>query len=301
MTADTDTRICVFGEVLFDHFPDGSRVLGGAPFNVAWHLQAMGQSPYFISRVGNDDPGEAVYDAMRRWGMQVDGLQRDTHLPTGQVQVSLLEGDPQYTIVENCAYDAIETPTLRQCGLLYHGSLAARSTRSAATLDYLRGIQPDRVFIDVNLRPPWWNRKQLLDLLRGAHWVKLNHDELCQLDESGAPERDRARHFIKLYDLEGVVVTHGAKGAEIVLADGERMAVAPQMDVQVVDTVGAGDAFSAVMIIGLVQQWPPALILQRAQEFAAAIVGRRGATVSDRGFYSGFLRDWGLRGPSEEN
>lgn len=293
----TDKGICVFGEVLFDHFPDGTRVLGGAPFNVAWHLQAMGHSPYFVSRVGRDAEGEAVREAMRDWGMELTGLQTDTRRPTGLVRVSLAGGEPRYDIVEDCAYDAIDMPALERCGLLYHGSLAVRSARSAGALQGLRELTPELIFIDVNLRPPWWQRSQLENMLHGAHWVKMNHDELCELQGSGAANPDAAREFIEGYGLRGVVVTHGAKGAEIVLADGERVFVESESHSEVIDTVGAGDAFASVMILGLARDWAPELTLERAQQFAAAIVGRRGATVADRGFYREFLEEWGLSDP----
>lgn len=292
-----DNGICVFGEVLFDHFPDGSRVLGGAPFNVAWHLQAMGHSPYFISRVGRDAEGETVREAMRDWGMQLTGLQTDRHRATGLVRVSLVEGEPRYDIVEDCAYDAIDMPALERCGLLYHGSLAARSAASASALQRLRKLDPALIFIDVNLRPPWWQRSRLEDMLNGAHWVKLNDDELVKLQGSDVSASDRAREFMAHYGLQGLVVTHGAAGAEILLADGERVYVETEAGVDVVDTVGAGDAFAAVMIVGLAAHWPAALILERAQRFAAAIVGRRGATVADRAFYREFLEEWGLADP----
>ena len=101
-------RPCIFGEVLFDHFPDGTRVLGGAPFNVAWHLQAFGRRPRFISRVGRDPEGEAVREAMRTWGMDTTGLQTDPRQPTGRVSVLFDDGEPSYDIVHPCAYDAIE-------------------------------------------------------------------------------------------------------------------------------------------------------------------------------------------------
>lgn len=84
----TCERICLFGEVLFDHFPDGKQVLGGAPFNVAWHLQALGQAPLFISRVGTDPEGEQIRRSMDDWGMDLGGLQTDPALPTGRVSVS---------------------------------------------------------------------------------------------------------------------------------------------------------------------------------------------------------------------
>ena len=107
------SQVCVFGEVLFDHFPDGSRVLGGAPFNVAWHLQAFGQSPAFISRIGNDPEGDTIRRAMQAWGMRTDSLQIDTKHPTGRVMVELVDGEPAYDIVRPSAWDAIEAQDRR--------------------------------------------------------------------------------------------------------------------------------------------------------------------------------------------
>jgi fructokinase len=293
MSEQTGAAICVFGEVLFDHFPDGARVLGGAPFNVAWHLQALGFAPRFVSRVGEDDEGEQVRAAMRSWGMDTGGLQTDPVRPTGRVTVRLEDGEPHYDIVDNCAWDAIEAPAGASPGLLYHGSLASRSARSSDALDRLRQTA-EGVFLDVNLRPPWWHRPRLLELVRGARWVKVNRDELEQLAPEFADGTDPALAMLECCGLAGLVVTRGAEGAEVLLAGGERCEAAPERGDRVVDTVGAGDAFSAVFIAGLLSDWPAQLTLTRAQRFAAAIVGQRGATVSDRGFYREFLRDWDL-------
>lgn len=287
-------RLCIFGEVLFDHFPDGKRVLGGAPFNVAWHLQAFGQSPCFISRVGDDPQGEAVRNAMRDWGMDTGGLQTDAQLPTGRVSVQFVDGEPRYNIVEPCAYDVIEAVPggAKDCRLLYHGSLALRDEISRRSAEGLRGCRPDTVFVDVNLRSPWWRREQVLDMVRHAHWVKLNADELDLLAPSAA---GGAEGFLVEHALQGLVLTHGSQGAEVITAAGERFDVRPQADVEVVDTVGAGDAFASVIILGLVNDWPLDLTLQRAQAFASRVVGQRGATVTDPGFYHRFIDDWKLQ------
>jgi len=293
--ADTlKTGLCIFGEVLFDHFPDGSRVLGGAPFNVAWHLQAMGHDPFFVSRVGRDPEGDSVRDAMRRWGMQTAGLQMDPKRPTGQVQVSFEDGEPSYDIVENCAYDAIEPTELKARDLLYHGSLAARADRSAHALRALRRASTARVFIDVNLRPPWWQRSQLVELLQGAHWVKMNLYELSVLSDPETASKDRASAFLKNHELECLIITRGSEGAEMLHSDGTHIFAEPERGVEVVDTVGAGDAFAAILIMGFSRQWPHSVTLRRAQQFAGAVVGRRGATVADKRFYREFLRGWGI-------
>jgi len=289
----SDQRLCIFGEVLFDHFPDGARVLGGAPFNVAWHLQAFGQTPRFISRVGHDPEGDAVRTAMRDWGMDTGGLQADPGRPTGRVSVSFSDGEPEYDIVEQCAYDAIELKAADvSCRLLYHGSLALREPASRHTAQQLRESGPEIVFVDVNLRSPWWQRTQVLEMLNGADWVKLNNAELELLHPTTEPGPAQAAAFLAMHGLQGLVLTHGSAGAEVITADGGRFTVSPAAELEVVDTVGAGDAFSSVMILGLTNDWPLDLTLQRAQDFASRLVGRRGATVADRAFYTTFINDW---------
>jgi fructokinase len=291
----SEKGLYIYGEVLFDHFPDGSRVLGGAPFNVAWHLQAFGQAPRLISRVGADPEGALVRAAMRDWGLSSSALQTDAVHPTGQVAVSFQDGEPSYNIVPDCAYDHIEEVSLPECDLLYHGTLAARFPTSADTLRQLRTSHPRLVFVDVNLRSPWWREALTKEFLQGADWVKLNSDELALLTGTTASS-ETARDFLHHYQLQGLLVTLGAKGADVFLADDQRLTVAPSPDIELVDTVGAGDAFTAVMLLGLQNDWPMPLALERAQQFAAAIVGRRGATVSEPDFYRVFSQDWQLDG-----
>lgn len=288
-------RLCIFGEVLFDHFPDGKSVLGGAPFNVAWHLQAFGQAPNFISRVGDDAEGEAVRTAMQNWGMDTGSLQIDRQHPTGKVTVAFVDGEPNYDIVRPCAYDAIEAPAqMTDCGLLYHGSLALRDTASQKALKRLMACRPKTVFIDVNLRAPWYQLQQVSDMLHTANWVKLNNDELNLLYPASKSRLPRAADFLSEYGLSGLVVTRGAEGAELITDNGEHFTVKPEKDIEVVDTVGAGDAFASVIILGLNNDWPLDITLQRAQLFASKLVGNRGATVSDAAFYQNFINQWGL-------
>lgn len=291
-----ETQIVIFGEVLFDHFPDGSRVLGGAPFNVAWHLQAFGHAPLFVSRVGDDPEGEEIRLAMRDWGMDLSGLQTDPSLPTGRVNVALADGEPIFDIMQPVAFDAIADDALDGLApaLLYHGTLAARDSGSRSTLLQLREKQPRKVFIDVNLRPPWWQHEAIRGWLRGAHWVKLSGEELREFATGAGSEAMSAADFLEMHALEGVILTHGARGAEAVVTGEERYHVEPRQGITVVDTVGAGDAFASIMILGLTRNWPTGLTLERAQAFASALCGRRGATVVDRAFYRAFSQDWRL-------
>jgi fructokinase len=290
----SDGRIVVFGEVLFDHFPDGSRVLGGAPFNVAWHLQAFGLAPLLLSRVGNDPEGAEIRDAMRDWGMDLAGLQTDPDLPTGRVSVALVNGEPSFDIVHPAAFDAIEVPDDHggPPALLYHGTVAARDRVSRRSLQNLRANGPGAVFIDVNLRAPWWRRETAVQWLDGAHWAKLSGDELKALGPGLQNGEQASADFRARHRLQGLVLTHGERGAEILEAGGARYRVEPETGNSVIDTVGAGDAFAAVMIVGLVREWPTDVALRRAQEFASAMCGRRGATVPEKGFYRAFTDAW---------
>ncbi len=296
----TSDRPCIFGEVLYDHFPDGTRVLGGAPFNVAWHLQAFGARPLLISRVGDDAEGEAIRAAMKGWGMDLRALQTDPERPTGRVSVSFHDDEPAYDIVANCAYDAIEAAAVAttlvdtSCRFLYHGSLALRTEASRGALRELAAATHLFRFVDVNLRSPWWSREQVVKSLGRARWAKLNEDELTLLAigvDGTAPDPAR---FLRELALEGLLVTRGAAGAELHTADNEVLRVRPDRTGQRVDTVGAGDAFAAVMLLGLMRQWPLDRTLRRAQEFASRVVGHRGATVSDPGFYKPLIDQWGL-------
>jgi fructokinase len=240
--------------------------------------------------VGADAEGGAVYEAMQRWGMSTDFLQTDPDLPTGRVTVSLDSGEPRFAIEEPSAWDAIAAePQPPAFTLFYHGTLAMRGSSAGAAADIIRAGRPDIIFLDVNLRPPWWQRHRVEDLLGQAHWVKLNGAELEELH--GQPD---AESFMRAHAIEGLVLTRGADGAEIITAGGEHALARPAGDVTVVDTVGAGDAFASVIILGLINSWPLQQSAARAQDFATAIVGNRGATVTDPDFYHAFLDAWAV-------
>jgi fructokinase len=297
MSSDKQSRPVIFGEVLFDIFPDGSEVMGGAPFNVAWHLRAFGINPLFISRVGDDALGHAIRDAMRQWAMDPSGLQTDASRPTGTVKVDLHAGEPSFDIKAERAYDHIDAdllPNVSGRPLLYHGSLALRASPSRAALAALKERSVPRPFVDVNLRAPWWERESVLGLLEGASWVKINADELGTLVPEAAGPPDKARILSERFGLRGVFVTQGAAGAFALTPGGDILRVAPTADVPVVDAVGAGDAFASVLILALHEGWPLEQGLERAQSFASAMVGQRGATVTDPAFYRPFVDAWGL-------
>ena len=288
------SRLVIFGEVLFDCFPDGTRVLGGAPFNVAWHCQAFGLRPLFISRVGNDPLGQEVRSAMHNWGMDVSGLQRDSAHATGIVDVSFNDGEPAYEIVENSAWDYIDhqaTPKIDKHCVLYHGSLALRNSVAANSLADLKQQCSRSIFIDVNLRQPWWDQSLIQNIIQSGQSIKLNVEELALIVPQQADVESRVEFLLANTSVKLVVVTRGADGA-IAATQDERCSVQPVAISHVVDTVGAGDAFSSVLLLGLYKAWSLQEILNRAQQFASAVVEQRGATTQDKTFYEPFIEAW---------
>jgi len=236
------TRPIIYGEVLFDHFPDGISVLGGAPFNVAWHLRGLGEQPLFIGCVGDDETGRRVRLAMSDWGMDIAGLQTDFGHPTGSVRVEYLNGEPAYAILPDQAYDFIQTralPDLADVGLLYHGSLALRQPPSRAALDALISRVDIPVFFDVNLRSPWWRQA---DISYSGKPCGLGQAEpgrrggYCH--RPLATSKRRTREFIDIHELRGLVLTHGKAGAQVLTAEGSCYQVRPAPGGLVVDTVG---------------------------------------------------------------
>lgn len=294
-------RPVVYGEVLFDRFEDGSAILGGAPFNVAWHLQGFGLNPLFISRVGDDAAAAQIRATMRAWGMDVMGLQTDPDHPTGAVEVALQNGQPSYTILPEQAYDFIDAgealsslADIDAC-LLYHGTLIARSAASRQTLHTCVESSAAPVFVDINLRAPWWDRASLEGSLHSARWVKLNNEELAEIEGHPALSDqaliESARRLCSERDFNLVIVTQGEHGASFVSRD-EVITDRPAPVQHLVDTVGAGDAFASVCIYGLIEQWPRAVILRRALDFAARICEIRGATVADPDLYRTQKENW---------
>ncbi len=282
----------IIGEVLFDRFDDGRSILGGAPFNVAWNLRGLGLQPTLVSAVGDDADGKLIRERMADWNMDMRGLQIANGQRTGTVQVTLKQAQPSYDIVYPCAYDFIEPPAfaaaLQQFSLLYCGSLAWRGERSRATIESLLTTSSVPHFVDINIREPWFDRAWLPTFLTAADYVKLNDEELSEL--TGLPCATAAQigaAVAKLTDQYGAAVyfvTCGAEGAYAV-SDAAITFAAAGAPQTMVDTVGAGDAFAAATIDGILRGLPYQQVLDRAVTFAARICGLRGATTTDANVY----------------
>ena len=295
------SRPLVFGEVLFDEFEDGSAILGGAPFNVAWHLQGFGLKPLFVSKIGHDQRGQKILDTMQQWKMDTSGVQLDDTHPTGKVTIKLKQGQHTFNILPDQAYDNIDNSALSHIDastpstLLYHGSLALRNKVSQQTFDDLRTKSSSPVFVDINLRNPWWTNEIIQSSLNNATWAKLNDIELAEVAKTEpankAEQKEIAMQVRESFGLELLIITLGSEGAWFISKD-EFIEGAPVPAKNIVDTVGAGDAFSAVTIYGLLHKWPLEIISKRAMTFASSVCEMRGATTTNKHLYKENLSLW---------
>jgi fructokinase len=289
-------RPLIFGEVLFDRFADGRVVLGGAPLHVAWHLRGLGLEPLLVSRVGADDLGDALLGRLESAGLDIEGIQVDTERPTGTIDVSIVDDEPEFIIPSVQAYDFIdpaEVPVLDDAGILYHGTLAVRGPISAAALRSIRsrGLPS---FIDVNLRAPWWERYSVEGLLIGAQWLKVNAFELMELGDAalGRSLLAKAHALRRRFRLDALLVTCGRQGSFAVTAETTAAERPGESAVRFVDSLGAGDAYSAVALLGLTRRWPLRIMLERAGAFARSICEQRGPLPDDDGIYERLRREW---------
>ncbi len=295
--------VVTFGETLVDQFRD-RQVLGGAPFNVTCHLAALGAHPVLVTRTGKDAPGERLLQAMNARGLDVRGVQRDPARPTGRVKVTETAGGHSFDILSDQAYDHIHASLARMVGLsshpqvIYFGTLSQRS-ESRRALHALLGAVESCAFLDVNLRDPWVDADTLRWSLQRASVVKLNEDELARIVDlfmlDGDTLRARAAVLVSGFDLDRLVVTRGGEGAWTLDGAGRLQSVKGGPLPQLVDTVGAGDGFAAVFILGMLLGWPVGLRLVRADAFARAVCQIRGAVPDSPDFYVPFIRDWQLK------
>lgn len=303
------SAILLFGEVLLDCFPD-RRVVGGAPYNVARHLRGLGRTlgllPLLVSRVGRDAPGREILAAMADAGLPLDGVQQDCQHATGRVDIRLdaATGGHRFEIPPDQAWDHINAGLSRLFSLamrperVYFGTLVQRAASRRALRSTLLASGAEG-FLDVNLRDPWISRDVLTWSLDRAGTVKLNEEELGRVAglfelERGDPARAGER-LMRRFGLRRLVVTRDERGAWLLDAEqGHFETKAAAASAPLVDSVGAGDAFAAVFLLGLHLGWPPQRTLDRAHRFAGAVCGLRGATPERADFYEPFIADWRL-------
>ena len=253
----TKHLIVGLGELLWDVFPKGKQ-LGGAPANFAYMTSLLGDQGVVASRVGKDRLGNAAARRLARLGLSHEYLQRDSQHPTGTVNIEVAaDGQPKFQITESVAWDHFEwTPQwqalAQRADAVCFGSLAQRSRPSCETIRaFLRALRPDALKVfDVNLRQCFFTSGLLLESVKLANVMKLNHEELPRVAEMlGLPldaKEPPAPWLLRKCGLKLICVTEGPKGSYLVSANGINRH--PGFPTQVADTVGAGDAFTAALI-----------------------------------------------------
>ena len=274
------------GEILWDLLPSG-RQLGGAPANFAYCSHLLGNRAVVASRVGSDVLGREVRDLLLHSGLTDQFLQTDPDHPTGTVHVQLdSAGQPKFEIAESAAWDFLDWSDIWQAlaqsaDAVCFGSLAQRSDISRRTiLNFLDATRPEslRVF-DVNLRQLFYSAEIIHDSMKRANVVKLNHEELPRVEELLAiASRDNlafCRELLQKFELQLVCVTRGASGS--LLCDRNCSDEHSGFRVQIKDTVGAGDAFTAALVHGLLRQSPLVEINELANRMGAWVASCSGA------------------------
>jgi fructokinase len=280
------------GELLWDVFPGGKK-LGGAPCNFVYHAQRQGASGILLSAVGDDNHGMEILKVLKKKKISEELIQINDK-PTGTVDVVLsAEGIPDYTIHENVAWDFIflndaTEKAVAQADIICFGTLAQRNSISRNTLEKLLGAcRPETLVVyDINLRQQYYNRELIHRSLQFCNVLKLNEEELSIVRDLlglvSEVEESHIRELLEVYSLRMVALTKGAEGSMLVTPDDRSYLRTPE--VQVKDTVGAGDAFAAVMSTGFAKGQTLQELHQRAVDISAFVCTREGAMPDYREF-----------------
>lgn len=276
-------RILAFGEILWDII-NGVEHLGGAPFNFAAHAAQCGHEAYIITRVGNDTLGKRAIDLSKKQGVSVTFIQTDTEHPTGTVDVTLSQGQPDYFIQENVAYDFISTEgkfhNEKSFDVFYFGSLAQRNDVSSKTLEQiLSGNKFRYVFYDVNIRKGGYTEQIIKRSLKACNIFKLNADEVSVISEilvgSSLVMEEFCQCLKTLFPQLGtIIITASEKGCYIYQNELVHIAGNP---VRVQDAVGAGDAFSASFMHVFAKTGDALLSAKTANQVGAFVATQTGA------------------------
>jgi fructokinase len=277
------------GEVLWDLFDDGPR-FGGAPANFACSVAELGRNQFEVvlaSAVGNDELGDLAFAALADHQVNSEFVAR-LNYPTGKVDVTLDEyGHASYAFASNTAWDHLiwnqQLETLaNRANVVCFGTLAQRSDKSQKTIQHFVANTPASCLrmLDINLRDPYWNQDVILQSLAIANALKLNDSELCAMTSllqlKGSDEA-KLEQIMKRFSLRVIALTRGSKGSLLLLDSGERSDLAAH-SVEVVDTVGVGDAFTATLALGLLKELPLETVHRWANEVAAFVCTQSGAT-----------------------
>jgi fructokinase len=272
------------GEILWDMFPEG-KALGGAPANFAYHVGQLGLDSLAISAIGDDLSGDEIVSILDDKGL--DHLVEKTAYPTGTVRVTLDgQGIPSYEIVRNVAWDNIPftariEEVARNCRAVCFGSLAQRSRGSREAIGRFLEAMPARSLkiFDINLRQDFYSNEVIESSLRAADILKINDDELAVLSDMFSikgSDKEVCTGIMDTWRLNGIILTKGTEGSVVVMDTGAISFMSTPL-VEVADTVGAGDAFTAAFTVAHLAGCPTEEAHALAVEISAYVCTRRGA------------------------
>jgi len=282
MVRGCSVNVVSVGEILWDVFPNAEH-LGGAPFNLAAHLQKLGHRVYFVSAVGDDERGRKALKRATELGIPTRFIGVAREAPTGSVAVSVgADGQPTFVIQRPAPYDATDLSGEDLAELagnrpdwVAFGTLHQTDPRARTLLGRLFDSLPAaRRFYDVNLRAECYTVELAQQLLSLADVVKLNEDEFHELAPSTSVE-EFSREGARRHGWQAVCITRGSAGCWALV--GDEFVSSPGYRVKVSDAVGAGDAFSAAFHRGLDRGWPPSRIADFSNRVGALIASRPGA------------------------
>jgi fructokinase len=290
--------VLVIGEILFDVFPDYRR-LGGAPFNFAYHLKNFGFNVRFISKIGMDDAGKEILHRLELAGFNLDDVQIDDVHPTGSVKVKLdKSGGHQFDIISEVAYDYIEfipeyhANLINEARIIYFGSLVQRTEAGCENLQAFISLNSSKRlnFYDINLRPGCYNDDIIEKSLSKTDILKLSTGELEKLMQMRSLKmeiKQFVHYLMETHSIQTVSLTNGEQGSDLFTNHSSFSADSADI-IKVVDSVGAGDAYAAMLAAGMLKNWPPQEILERASLFASRICEIKGAIPESSSFYEPF-------------
>lgn len=271
------------GEILWDLLPTGKH-LGGAPANFAYISNQLGNQGIVLSRVGDDEFGNEIIDELKFKEIPSEFVQIDAENPTGIVNVKLENGQPSYEIVKNVAWDFLELSEswceiTQKSDAVCFGSLAQRNEVSGKTIREFVGVTKGLRIFDVNLRQGYFSEGILEKSFELANVVKLNHEELPiivkLLNINGASVQICLEKLIQRFELNLICLTQGANGS--LLKTRKEFSEHQGLKIKVADTIGAGDAFTAGMIHGLLRNWELYRINEFANRVGAFVASNTGA------------------------
>ena len=277
-------KIIGIGEVLFDVFPNG-RKLGGAPVNFAYHVNCLGEQGLAVTAVGNDELGKEAKDLMKE--KKIDGIISTVDFPTGTAVVALDDkGVPSFTITEGVAWDVIPfsdalKTAAASCDAICFGTLAQRSAVSRDTVRKVLSLVPESslVVYDINLRQHYYSKSLVEESLKLSNVLKINDDEFrivkSLLDCPYEDYESESRWLMNNYGLKMLILTCGAEGSYVFSEDS--VSFEPTPEVKVVDTVGAGDSFTAAFCVAFLRGLSIKEAHKTAVEVSAFVCTRAGA------------------------